>query len=172
MSGKTGTPVCPISQGGLYECILAGVCTGNPLSHTHVQSCTQMNISHSHMLLCAHTSWWQKRHYLKWNISRRCLTELIDCDEPIPACLDAFSFPFPYLSLYLHKDNLKKSTQLGICSVWFINHKSLKISPSWCMAYCYYKYANLENPRWEYLIYNLLLYNYHFTIHSIWYLWW
>lgn len=172
MSGKTGTPVCPVSQGGLYEHILAGVCTGNPLSHTHIHSYTQMNNSHAsvrtHRLMTEKAL--SKVKYL------RCLTELIDCDEPAPACLDAFFFPFPYVSLNFHFICTKiiwrnpQNWVFFLCDLWTTN--PWKYPQLWCMAYCYYKYANLANPRWEYLIYNLLLYNYHFTTHSIWYLWW
>lgn len=170
MSGKTSTPVCPVSQGGLYEGILAGVCTGKPTHiptdiHTHMQQ----NTTQRHVLLCAHT------HRV---MTEQALSEVKYLQEmphranwlwwasaSMPWCFPFFSFLFiPQFPLYLHKDNLKKSTKLGISSVWFISHKSLKISPAadaWLIAATNVLISKIRGEEFDLLSTSILL-----TLHN------
>lgn len=106
---------------------------------THTETHMQSNTTQKRMRLCTQTAWWQKRHYLKWNIWMPHIANwLWSVSTSMPSHFLFFLFLFiPQFPLHLHWDNLEKSTKLGMSPVWFISHKSLKISTTadaWLIA--------------------------------------
>ena len=140
------------------------MCSGSPHTHTHTHTHTQTHKptdihtrrriarreprfpAHTHRLMTeealTEVKYLQEmRHVVNW---------LWWAGASTPWC---FPFFFSYLSLNFHfictKIIRRNPRNWAFLSVWFISHKSSKNIPNrWCMAYCYYKYANLENPRW------------------------
>lgn len=154
MSGKTSTPVCPVSQGGLYEGILAGVCTGNPHTRTHRHSYRHAKEQHAETHASTRTHRLMTEEALSEVKYLREMPHIANwlwwASASMPWCFLFFLFLFiPQFPLYRHKDNLEKIHKIAYFFCEIYKPQILENIPNrWCMVYCYYKYANLTNPRW------------------------